>query len=162
MTLPIHPPSQTFHIESKATSLGHFILIAKHSNLIYNTHTHKLRCPHMVVSLKSNRKARGSEVRSETQLLYNKSATQNLPLALTKYWGGSLSLSPPVSFIRGHLSLLFFILSSTPLTTFFLHALSSVFFSTATTTRPASLMLSAHHFHMQLFQWLDHTLLLED
>lgn len=34
MTLPIHPLSQTFHTESNATSLGHFILIAKHSNLI--------------------------------------------------------------------------------------------------------------------------------
>lgn len=40
MTLPIHPPWQTFHTESNAYSLGHLILIAKHSNLVYNTHTH--------------------------------------------------------------------------------------------------------------------------
>lgn len=73
VTLPIHPPSRTFHTESNATSLGHFILIAKRSNLVYSTHTHRVRCPHMVLSLESNRRGR----RSETQLLYDKSATQN-------------------------------------------------------------------------------------
>lgn len=166
MTVPIHPPSQTFHTESNATSLGHFILIAKHSNLVRNTHTHthRVRCPHMVLSLKSNREARGSEVRSETQLLYDKSATQNLPLAQhrTVRWFFE-TLTSCLFYMGSSVSFLFLTFppsnrNLSPLRSFF----SFLFYSPSTTTWPASLMLSAHHFHMQLFQWLDHTLLLED
>lgn len=165
MTQPIHPPSQTFHTQSNVTSLGHFILIAKHSNTVYSIHTHihRVRCPHMVLSLKSNREARGSEVRSETQLLYDihidmffLTGTKMLRcffeiLAYCFFYKRS-SLCFPFQIFPPSANNL------SPLRSFF----SFLFYSPSTTTQPASLMPSAHHFHMQLFQWLDHTLLLGD
>lgn len=62
MTLPTHPPSQTFHTESNLTSLGHFILKAKHSNLVYNIHTHTEYAAHTwSYHSKSNREAEGQK-----------------------------------------------------------------------------------------------------
>lgn len=97
--------SQTFHIESKATFLGHFIPIAKHNNLVYNTYTEYAA---HTWSYRSKATERQEAVRSGQKPNY---FTTNRPhriflLLWTECWGGSLIQSPPVSFVRGQLLLL--------------------------------------------------------
>lgn len=89
MTLPIHPPSQIFYTKSNVTSLGHFILIAKQSNLV--CHTHSEYAAH-TWSYHSNATEKREAVRSGQKPNY---CTTNCPLRIflllrTECWGGSL------------------------------------------------------------------------
>lgn len=133
--------------QSNLTSLGHFILKAKHGNLVDNVHTQRTLPTHGLITLRQQRGRR-----SETQLLYDKSATQNLPFpsALSTevgLWGSHLlsvsttGSSGPFSFYN-----FFFSVREQPLSS---ALLLRFFFSTVLRQphSPVFLMLSAHHFH---------------
>lgn len=121
VTLPIHPPSETFHAKSNLTSFGHFWKL--NTVILSTTYTQSILPTHGLITGKLQRGRR-----SETQLLHDKSATQSSLSFCVEYRSGTLRNSPPLSFLQGHL---FSFSMFPPLKTSPLCVLIYDFFSTA-------------------------------
>lgn len=117
VTLPIHPPSETFHL----TSFGHYWKL--NTGILSTTYTQNILPTHGLITGKLQRGRR-----SETQLLQDKSATQSSLSFCVKHRSGTLRNSPPLSFLQGHL---FSFSMFPPLKTSPPCVLIYVFFSTA-------------------------------